>query len=84
MTRAAVPLSAAPTGVSTGFSPNEPGSPPSRRAPAPARGVFLPTGTIVSGASMLTNLVHAAVQPSGDSGHRSSGRDLGPPMGQTP
>ena len=29
-----------------------------------------PTGTIVSGASMLTNLVHAAVQPSGVSGHR--------------
>jgi len=30
------------------------------------------------------DLVHAAVQPSGDSGHRSSGRDLGPPTGQTP
>ena len=44
----------------------------------------MPTGTIVSGASMLTNLVHAAVQPSGVSGHRSSGRDLGPPTVQTP
>lgn len=51
---------------------------------ASAGGVFRPTGTIVSGASMVTNLVHAAVQPSGVSGHRSSGRDLGPPTVHTP
>ena len=84
MIRLAFPLSAAPAGVSTALPPNGPGSPPSRRAPAPTGGVFRPTGTIVSGASMLTNLVHAAVQPSGVSGHRSSGRDLGPPTVQTP
>ena len=47
-------------------------------------GVFLPTGTIVPGASMLTNRDHAAVQPSGVSGHRSSGWDLAPPAVQTP
>jgi hypothetical protein len=84
MIRLAFPPSAAPAGVRTALSPNGPGSPPSRRGPAPTGGVFRPTGTIVSGASMVTNLVHAAVQPSGVSGHRSSGRDLGPPTVQTP
>ena len=42
------------------------------------------TGPIVPGASMLANRVHAADQPSGVSGHRSSGWVGGAPVIQMP
>ena len=45
-------------------------------------GVFRPAGTIVPGASMVTNRAHAADQPSGVSGHRSSGSERGAPVTQ--
>ena len=43
-----------------------------------------PAGTIVPGASMLANRVHAADQPSGVSGHLSSGWVRGAPDIQMP
>ena len=74
-----------PAGLASRGRPAGARGPPSPAGPrVRPGGVFRPTGTIVSGASMVTNLVHAAVQPSGVSGHRSSGRDLGPPTVQTP
>src|SRR5580704_13789940 len=66
------------------FWPNGPGFSPIPAALSPTGGVRLPTGTIAPGASMLANRVHAADQPSGVSGHHSSGCDRGAPVIQTP
>ena len=74
--------------------PNGPGFSPVRTVLAstgltstgltPTGGVRRPTGTIAPGASMLANRVHAADQPSGVSGHHSSGCDRGAPVIQMP
>src|SRR5580700_8296618 len=66
------------------FWPNGPGFSLTRTALAPTGGVRRPTGTIAPGASMLANRVHAADQPSGVSGHHSSGCERGPPVIQMP
>ena len=47
-------------------------------------GVRRPTGTIVPGASIPVNLVHAADQPCEVSGHHSSGCDRDAPAVQIP
>ena len=64
--------------------PGEAGLPSAGDPPGPTGGLFRPTGTIVPGASMLANRVHAADQPSGVSAHRWSGSCRGAPTAHTP
>ena len=66
------------------FWPNGPGFSLTCTAPGLTGGVRRRTGTITPGASMLANRIHAADQPSGVSGHRSSGCDRGAPVVQMP
>ena len=63
--------------------------PSARETPCPAAVVrapgglaFLSAGPIVSGVSMATKRAHAADQPSGVSGHDSSGLDRDVPTAQ--
>jgi hypothetical protein len=82
---ARIPAAAAePAPSGAAYWPGEAGFPAAWLPSGLTGGLFRPTGTIVPGASMLANRVHAADQPSGVSAQRWSGSSRGAPTAHTP